>query len=91
MLSWCRVKSVSVEIVVMREPVYDPYLCNDLATGHGVRVNFPAINVSFLIVTYIQNSNQQNTPIIGKKAPHSESFEGDPKSSLWKFKIARNK
>ena len=36
----------------MRELVYDPYLCNDLATGHGVRVNFPAINVSFLIVPY---------------------------------------
>ena len=59
--------SVSVEIVVMRKytstarrlmragvPVCDLYLCNDLlyCVTHGARVNFPAINVSFLIGPY---------------------------------------
>ena len=47
---------MSVEIVVMRELVSDPNLCNELqhsgVWGHGARVNFPAINVSFLIVPY---------------------------------------
>ena len=35
-------------------PVFDLYLCNDLlyCDTHGARVNFPAINVSFLIGPY---------------------------------------
>ena len=48
---------MSVEIVVMRELVSDPNLCNELqhsgtVSPHGARVNFPAINVSFLNVPY---------------------------------------